>query len=135
MAGGRLGTVSIEGVLSAGTERAIFQLRRLQTAVAALVAAETARHYGTPACEVLRPAGAQARTPRAESRRARDAAIYVLHITLGYPKAQAAQIFSQTYKDAGAKAVRRVEDARDEDPDLDRFLDRLDEVLRTEDLV
>lgn len=130
MAGVQLNQVAVETVLSAGTARAIKQLSSLQTAVAALVAGEAARFYGTPACEVFGCNTGPARTPRKESRRARDAAIYVLHITLQYPKSQAAEIYGQTFKDAGAKAVRRVGDARDADPELDRFLDRLDALLR-----
>lgn len=119
-----------ETVLSEGVSRALGRLASLERAAAALVAGEAARFYAVPACEVFGCATGPARTPRFEARRARDAAIYVLHISLGYPKAHAAQIYGQSFKDAGAKAVRRVDDAREGDPALDQFLDQLDARLR-----
>lgn len=119
-----------ETVLQEGVERVVGQLGRLELAVFALVADVAARFYGVPACEVYGCATGPARTLRLEARRARDLAVYVLHTSLGYSQREAARIYGRRGHDGGARIVRRVEDARETDADLDRFLDRLDGQLR-----
>ena len=131
MTGAQLNQFPVEALITDSAARAVRRLCSLQGAVSCLVARETARHYGMPVGEVL-DRGAAARRPREETRRARDAAIYVMHVSLGYPMRQAARLYGLSEKTAGGKAVRRVEEAREGDPELDAFLDRLDALLRQE---
>lgn len=115
------------------SRRAVLQRFTLQRrALAAFAASEAARFYKTPAAEIY---GVQSDGVRCAMRpnaiKARAVAIYILTTVFSMRRDEVGELYGVTYN-LVKKAIRRVEEQRDEDPALECLLDQFEGLVALE---
>lgn len=104
------------------------QVQRQRDALAALTEEACARRFEVAAHRLFRPGADQKSDQGRRLNMARTCAVSLMHVGAGWTQTEAGAQFGLDRR-AAQKAVRRTEDLRADDADLDAWLDGLERAL------